>query len=442
MEGSADTQHYGTLAAFALFGLGSWIAVNGVYQQLPIIAQTAPEGYDLFSYAAIAISCSNIIPAAYVAMAVRLNTAQRSSADKVAIIGVVGGGGIACCLLLSAYWDQTMTLAGASHSVLLIGLIFAVGGIDCLTSLLFYPVLVGFPGNCVSALQLGETMTGLIAAIMAAIQSTSPGFTVSSFFIALAGLMMLSTLGYCYIDHIRTHHPITEQPQNTEHSVLQGNSSPVTLSVIEKDQSVSEVEDEYGEDLAQSPQDEQDSMRLTGVQAPDSPTKPPLEDGTLQWKLLIAQGVLSFVENGLHTTVLPYSLSGHADTDTLVSVAVKVGYGSAALTTILAHFKAPTLENSRTWFMLYVVSYMCGIWMLIAATHHVGDQHGVFNTIVAITCKAVVAFTKTSLFIGAQRCAESERMLRSCGIGVQIGSLVGSSLFFVLSVPLECFHKT
>jgi hypothetical protein len=36
-------------AAFVVLGLGAWITVNGVYQELPIIAQTAPEGYDIFS---------------------------------------------------------------------------------------------------------------------------------------------------------------------------------------------------------------------------------------------------------------------------------------------------------------------------------------------------------------------------------------------------------
>ena len=35
--------------AFVILGLGAWMTVNGVYQELPIISQTAPEGYDIFS---------------------------------------------------------------------------------------------------------------------------------------------------------------------------------------------------------------------------------------------------------------------------------------------------------------------------------------------------------------------------------------------------------
>lgn len=36
-------------ASFIVLGLGAWVTVNGVYQELPYIAQTAPEGYDIFS---------------------------------------------------------------------------------------------------------------------------------------------------------------------------------------------------------------------------------------------------------------------------------------------------------------------------------------------------------------------------------------------------------
>jgi hypothetical protein len=36
-------------AAFVVLGLGAWVTVNGVYQELPVIADSAPEGYDIFS---------------------------------------------------------------------------------------------------------------------------------------------------------------------------------------------------------------------------------------------------------------------------------------------------------------------------------------------------------------------------------------------------------
>jgi len=434
------------LAAFTVFGLGSWIAVNGVYQQLPIIAQAAPEGYDIFSYATVAISLSNIVPALYIAVVFRLTAAKRAAADRVAIIGAVGVGGIAGCFLLSAYWDHTMTVPAfgdQSHSVLLIALIFAVGAIDCLTSLLFYPVLVGFPPPTVSALQLGETLTGLIAAVMAAIQTSCPGFGVSEFFQALAGLMALSMMGYCYLDHVRSA-GLVEPQSAAAHSDLE--NSPVQgieYGKEDRPRSSDSTEEAGGSECEVDDATVMLTRDRVGLETATAASGE--ADSHLEWKLLAAQAILAFIENGLHTTVLPYSLDVYPHTETLISVAVKLGYGLAALTTIFAHFKAPTLMNIRAWIALYTVSYMCGAWMLVSATLDIAPHSsasGVFTTIVVILCKAVVGFTKTSLFIGAKQLVDSERMLRFCGVGVQIGSLVGSILFFVLSVPLKCFHRS
>jgi len=368
------------LAAFTVFGLGSWIAVNGVYQQLPIIAQAAPEGYDIFSYATVAISLSNIVPALYIAVVFRLTAAKRAAADRVAIIGAVGVGGIAGCFLLSAYWDHTMTVPAfgdQSHSVLLIA------------------------------------------------------------------LMALSMMGYCYLDHVRSA-GLVEPQSAAAHSDLE--NSPVQgieYGKEDRPRSSDSTEEAGGSECEVDDATVMLTRDRVGLETATAASGE--ADSHLEWKLLAAQAILAFIENGLHTTVLPYSLDVYPHTETLISVAVKLGYGLAALTTIFAHFKAPTLMNIRAWIALYTVSYMCGAWMLVSATLDIAPHSsasGVFTTIVVILCKAVVGFTKTSLFIGAKQLVDSERMLRFCGVGVQIGSLVGSILFFVLSVPLKCFHRS
>jgi hypothetical protein len=49
MSKGENAIHPEIAAAFVVLGLGAWVTVNGVYQELPIIAETAPEGYDVFS---------------------------------------------------------------------------------------------------------------------------------------------------------------------------------------------------------------------------------------------------------------------------------------------------------------------------------------------------------------------------------------------------------
>ena len=54
-----------TTCAFVGLGLGSWITTNGIFQELPHVARTVPEGYDIFSYATLLVSFSNIFAIGY-----------------------------------------------------------------------------------------------------------------------------------------------------------------------------------------------------------------------------------------------------------------------------------------------------------------------------------------------------------------------------------------
>ena len=45
-----------------MFGAGAWIAVNGVWVELPIIVQSAPENWGLPSYLTVIAQVANIGP--------------------------------------------------------------------------------------------------------------------------------------------------------------------------------------------------------------------------------------------------------------------------------------------------------------------------------------------------------------------------------------------
>lgn len=48
-----------------MFGLGSWIGVNGVYVQLPLIVNTAPEGWSLPAHMVMLVQIANLGPILY-----------------------------------------------------------------------------------------------------------------------------------------------------------------------------------------------------------------------------------------------------------------------------------------------------------------------------------------------------------------------------------------
>lgn len=47
------------------FGLGTWVGVNGIYVQLPLLVKTAPEGWSLSTYMVIVVQFANLGPILY-----------------------------------------------------------------------------------------------------------------------------------------------------------------------------------------------------------------------------------------------------------------------------------------------------------------------------------------------------------------------------------------
>ena len=133
---------------FVLVGLSSWIVVNGVYQELPTIAQTAPEGYDIYSYTGLLVAFANIFPFVYVAAVNKLSAERRIESDRWCTFLFVFVYGALVCVLMAFLWDDHSEIGGAQHSTALLILIFFAGGVDCMTSVLFYPLVQRYPREC------------------------------------------------------------------------------------------------------------------------------------------------------------------------------------------------------------------------------------------------------------------------------------------------------
>ena len=49
----------------SLFGIGAWIGINGIYVQLPLLVNTAPEGWTLPAYMVMLVQVANLGPILY-----------------------------------------------------------------------------------------------------------------------------------------------------------------------------------------------------------------------------------------------------------------------------------------------------------------------------------------------------------------------------------------
>ncbi|XP_067651931.1 riboflavin transporter 2-like [Haliotis asinina] len=162
-----------------LFGIASWIDVNGLWVELPILVQKLPEGWDLPSYMVIIVQLANIGPLIYTLS--KLKWSHKLNEVPVIYL-IIGIGGISC-LLLAFFWDKTSYVAGAMHSTALLILNFFLALVDCTSSVVFLPYMAHFKPEYIPAFFIGEGFSGLLPGLVAlgqgAGQTTCVNQTVS-----------------------------------------------------------------------------------------------------------------------------------------------------------------------------------------------------------------------------------------------------------------------
>lgn len=98
------------------------------------MANHLPEGFSLYSDAAICVAMANVFPVIYVSVVHRHFRSHSHDLDAIMVFLVVGIVGTGSCLLLSFFWDLQTWIAGRNQSVALLLLIFLAGAVDCMTS--------------------------------------------------------------------------------------------------------------------------------------------------------------------------------------------------------------------------------------------------------------------------------------------------------------------
>ena len=162
-----------TYFLFCVFGVGSWIAINGVWAELPILVITQPECFKLAATLTLIIQIANIGPLVYSVVKViwhRLHL--RDFNLEVAAVFVIVGVGIVSSLLLGIFWNQTAVIGGKSSSFALYILAFSLALVDCTSSVVFVPFMKHYPSQYLTGLYIGEGLSGMLPSITALIQGS------------------------------------------------------------------------------------------------------------------------------------------------------------------------------------------------------------------------------------------------------------------------------
>ncbi|KAK3894262.1 hypothetical protein Pcinc_001980 [Petrolisthes cinctipes] len=211
----------------ALFGIGAWVAINGLWVELPLLVAQLPEGWNLPSYLAVIIQIANVGPLAY-----SLLRSLRPGVRPAPVVYLVLSLGCVASLLLALIWQETSWIAGAEHSTGLLAMVFLLALVDCTSSVLFLPYMAVWRQIYLSSYLVGEGLSGLLPALVALAQGVGgnsmcenvtmvnetdsgnytyiitqpvpldPRFGVTEFFYFLMTMMITSATAFTLLEHL------------------------------------------------------------------------------------------------------------------------------------------------------------------------------------------------------------------------------------------------
>ena len=229
-----------------LFGMSTWIAIVGVWVEMPLLVHALPESWKLPSYLVIIIQCANLGPAIY-AIWDKVRHRNQKTTDKhqsgqqqlrrscvdaeVIVSLIIISTVILSMLMLSLFWNQTT----GNRSVTVLVLVSFASLSCCTSSVVFLPYMARFPPVYISAYYFGQGLCGLVPGILGLAQlagldpqchngtnvndtgttssfnTTSaysayyysdPRFSVSAFFALIFVLLCASMIAFCCLNFV------------------------------------------------------------------------------------------------------------------------------------------------------------------------------------------------------------------------------------------------
>lgn len=148
-----------------LFGVSTWIGVNGIFIELPLLVGIAPEGWNLPAYIVIVTQSANIGPALYALLYKSKCQPNESSCILCLLCSQVLAMG-----LLMFFYDKTVAIGSERHSLILLVSVFFSALVGCFSSVLFMPYLRDFDDVYIVSYFVGEGLSGVLPSVVALIQ--------------------------------------------------------------------------------------------------------------------------------------------------------------------------------------------------------------------------------------------------------------------------------
>ncbi len=207
----------------AIFGLGTWTNLAGLWIELPIIVPILPESWQLPAKLTLLINSANIFPIliVFASLIFKLNTTP----FEVPVNFILLCTSITFAIGFAFLWNKTAYLFGIEQSVYLMLLCFFTAIADCLSSTTFIPFLHRYEPIYLNAYFIGEALTAFLPALLGMIQGIGtsdcvlignktgeiwkeihhqPRFSVRTYFLILSSLPLAALLAFSSLRRMKT----------------------------------------------------------------------------------------------------------------------------------------------------------------------------------------------------------------------------------------------
>ncbi|KAM4538848.1 solute carrier family 52, riboflavin transporter, member 2 [Odontesthes bonariensis] len=229
MPGSWWSSAAVTHGLMALFAMGSWISVNSLWVELPVVVGVLTEGWNLPAYLSVLIAFGNVGP---IAVTVTHHCAPGRLNERV-VIHCIQALAVVASACLAIFWSHTVQIAGADRSLPFLLLTFVLSFVCCTSTVTFLPFMFRYPPQYIRTFFVGQGFSALFPCIVALGQGVGKlecktvngtiephhlkeNFPAQNFFWFLFVMLTVSALSFLALTRRRTESQQQGPPQESD----------------------------------------------------------------------------------------------------------------------------------------------------------------------------------------------------------------------------------
>uniref|UniRef100_A0A8C4SNA0 Riboflavin transporter n=1 Tax=Erpetoichthys calabaricus TaxID=27687 RepID=A0A8C4SNA0_ERPCA len=417
----------------SLFGMGSWVSVNSLWVELPVVVSRLPEGWDLPAYLSVLIAFGNVGPIAVTLMhhfaPGRLN--ERLLIHSIQALAVIAA------VFLAIFWTVTVDVAGVLHSLPFLILTFILALVSCTSNVSFLPFMYRYPPQYIRTFFVGQGLSALFPCVVALGQGVGKlecrnntlgngtlqpfylkeNFPADNFFWFLSVMLTISGLSFLALNFAVHNRKSSEPSGNGQSSSTSAMSAESNESLSLKDGNHPKTEDE---------------VKIIKID-------PFWTAHNVYLLLLLA--VSNALTNGVLPSVQSFSCLPYGSMTYHLSVVL--GNIANPLACFVAMFY---LYRSKTGLGILMVfggvfaSYLLALAALSPCPPLLGSPIGV-ALVVASWIVFTAMFSYLKVVVGSLLHSAGHAALLWCGVAIQAGSLIGALIMFPLVSIYHVFQS-